>query len=147
MTKTKLARFKIRHLFAALQVCKTLDIPSKFRYAINKNLTALEPELKATSETYPEPDMNQLCANIDSAAKLPEAEREVAMQDAQEKNKLLLESHEKWAKDVEPHMVEEVEIEFYKTDLPEINDTVNVTPENRAKQNQALVDALMPILN
>jgi hypothetical protein len=147
MTKTKLARHQIRNLNFALQVSKTLTVPAKFRYAITKNIAAIESELKATAEAFPEPDLSKLRANIDEAARKPEAEREDAMQSAQAENKILLESHEQWAKNVEPHMMEVIEIELYKTDLVEIDDTVNVTTENRAKQNQALVEALMPILN
>lgn len=145
MSKTKLPRYKIRNLFAALQVCKALDVPSKFRYAIGRNISFIEGEIKATNEAYPEPDLAALKTNTDEASKAPEAEREAAMQLANEKNKKLMEDHEKWVKDIDGHMKEEIETDLYLTDLIEINDTINVPPERRAQQNQAIIEALLPI--
>lgn len=145
MTRTKLPRYKIRSLFAALQVCKALDVPSKFRYAIGRNVQLIEGEIKATNEAFPEPDLMALKKNLDEAAVAPEAEREAAAQLANEKNKKLMEAHDKWVQDIEPHMKEEIEMDLYLTDLVEINDTVNVPSEKRAQQNQAIIEALIPI--
>ena len=160
MPKIKLPRFKIHHFTQALMVCRSLDVTNKFRYASNRTVAFLEGEIKkiqdqikATEEAFPQPDLTQLKVNSDEALKSPEAEREAAIQLANEKNKKLMEDHAKWTKEIEAHnkevvepfMKEEVEVEIYQTDLIEINDTVNIPPERRIQQNQALLDALMPI--
>lgn len=113
----KLKRVQIQNLCIALNICKQLSVPAKFRYAIKVNLDAMASEVQATMEAFPEPEK--------------------------------AEDRERWEKDLKVHMEEEVEVALHKTDLPEINDDVNIPvdgPERR-RQNQALVEALSPILH
>lgn len=117
MMKLKLKRFEVENFFVACQVVKQLDIPAKFRYALAKNTQSLTPEIKALEEAFPRPD-----ASDKKAVK------------SWEEDKVRLE-----------HMQGEVEVEIYQTPLVEINDTVHVDEARRPAQNQALIEALMPM--
>jgi hypothetical protein len=139
---TKLTRQQIHNLATALGICRELPVPAKFRYAIKKNLDSILPELEATREAFPEPDLTPLREALEKAGS-----DEAAIQAAKEEHKELLERHKRWQADLEAHMKEEVEANLFLADLPEIDDTVNCKdPRDRARQNQALVEALMPII-
>jgi hypothetical protein len=119
MNKTTLTRQQVHHLTTALAIARNLSVPAKFRYAIKKNLDALTPEVEATREAFP-----------------PLAEGATT------------EEFEAQGKQLEAHMKETVEVSLYKTELPDIDDTVNFPDDaaKRAVQNQAIVEALMPII-
>ena len=127
MTKAKLKRSQILQLAGALNVCRMLDVPSRFRYAIEKNLTSLRGEIEAFGKAWPEPVLK----GGDGTAQ--------TLEEFQIK-------HDEWEKSISGPLEEEVDVDLYLTDIVEINDTVNVKGDaDRFRQNQALVAALMPI--
>ena len=141
--KTKLTRLEINALWVALEICKLLDVPSKFKYACWRNQGLLQSEREATRAAFPEPDMREYYNEL-SKVKGDKAKTE----EVESRFKDLVEKHKQWQKDIEPHMSESVEVEIYQVELPEIDDTVNIPQPgvSREAQNSELVHALMPII-
>ena len=133
----------IYDLWMALEICKLLDVPSKFKYACWRNQELLKGERESTRAAFPEPDMREYWNEL-SKVRGDDA-KTLAVN---EKFKDLCDKYEKWQKDIEPHLKEEVDVELFQVELPEIDDTVNVPDPgtNREKQNSALIRALMPII-
>lgn len=145
MTKTKLKRYIVRRLYAALNVCRTLHVPSKFRYAIEKNTTSLQSEIDAINKAWPEPDLFAALGKLQQTKSKPAGGQNEELVEAEKEFADVKSKHDAWEKDVAGPFEELVEVDLYFTDLIEIDDTVNVSKENRAQQNQALINALMPI--
>jgi hypothetical protein len=116
LIETKLKRRTAHNLATALAVCIGLDVPAKFRYAIRRNLDSLAPDMKATNEAYPE----------------PKRENE--------------ETYKKWESEINVHMEEEITVSLHMAHLPEINDTRIPEGPQRSRQNQGIVEGLMPII-
>lgn len=142
-TKTKLTRQRIKDLNNALTLCRTLDVPSKFRYAISKNMTGLESELKAMQEGWPEPDLAPYQKDANAALQA-NGKSDKLMKEADEKHKELIDSWNKWQEDTKKPFSEMVDVPIYKTEVIEINDE-SVKPEFRNQRNQVIIEALMPI--
>ena len=173
MTKTSLKRYEILRLSAALGVCRALTVPSSFRYAIEKNLRSIESEVAAIQKGWPEPDLNEpsqavhKCkealngtpkkeANNGELSKADKAEllkkgKELAntatkaLEEAKTELDSVIEEHRKWVEDTKEPFDEKVDVDLHIVGVVEINDTVNVPDEMRPRQNQALMQALMPI--
>ena len=145
MTKTKLKRYIVRRLYAALNVCRTIDVPSKFRYAIERNTTSLQSEIEAINKAWPEPDLFAALSKVQQFKARPEGEQNGDLVDAEKEFQDVKAKHDAWEKEVAEPFEESVEVDLYMTDLIEIDDTVNVSKIDRARQNQALINALMPV--
>lgn len=99
--------------------------------------------------------MSALKSNLDAANATSDSDREGALQEAKEKNKMLMESHEKWVADSKAHFDEVIEVDIFQTPIVEINDTTHIIKQEGesersyetrlALQNQALIYALIPI--
>lgn len=118
MQDIKITRLQARNLVSALQFCKRLSVPAKFRYATARNLDSLKSDYEATNEAYFEK------AEDGTITGIPKSKEEF-----------------------DRHLAEVITVNLHQTELPEIKDTQeNVDPEKRAYNEQLIVEWLMPIL-
>jgi hypothetical protein len=150
MTKITVKRAQVRDLYDALNLVRNLSVPSLFRYAIKINTDSIQSIYDAIREAWPEPDVSEYRQDVAAleatARKENKPPASKVVDKLEKKHADVLAAHQKWAADIKPYLEEEVEIQVFKTELPEIDDTKFVSPEMRDARNQAIVDALVPII-
>lgn len=139
--KVTLKREQLFNLSIALQVTKRLRVTPHFRYQTVKNLQAIEPELKATQEAFPEPDLRAALKALSEAKGTDkEAEAQTALADVEAK-------HKEWETSIKSHLESSIELDLIPMSFPDdLDDLAVEDTTGRNLQAQALIEALMPVL-
>jgi hypothetical protein len=141
-TKIQLTRGDAWNLWHAMHLIAVCDVPTKFRYWVARNKEALRPEIKAIEEAYPEPDPDKWREYESKRAKATNGQSEKLREEFGE----LIERREKWKKEREEHFAESTEVEVFRVPIVEIDDPTVEEVSARRVRNQALIEALAPIL-
>lgn len=150
--KLELTRQQVENLWLVLGLLGSLKVTNRMRYAIIRCRQCLEPEVKAMTETLPQPDLREYDsaqASIERDHEIPDDEKATALIALAGKHADLLKAHAEWKAKWAPFMQETVKAEVFEIPMDcEIDDDVHrpVPGVDRNRQNQAIIDALIPVL-
>lgn len=150
--KIELTRRQVENLWLVLGLLGNLKVSTRMRYAIIRCRQCLEPEVKAMTETLPQPDLREFLsrrATIENDAGLDDEAKRKATEELTTEHADLLKAHHDWEEKWNGFMEESAKVDVFEIPLDcEIDDDVNrpAPGVDRNRQNQAILDALMPVL-